>query len=111
MDNLKTLEEVKEWLNTNTNCIFNIDFLVYIVSNGIIKPIENSKYAIDDFTNLFIVKEDNAFMMQTDKLLVKESIVKANGNFLPKKSTITATPKKYKIANLGGNKLKVIKLS
>lgn len=105
---MKTLEEIKEWFHGKTNCKINMNFIVYFVQNGLLKPHGNGLYAFDSFIEYFVQKENGVWLTNDSGLLViKPSFIKANAKYEEKNEEVN---KRYKITSLGGNKLKVIKL-
>ena len=102
-----SINEIVKWYEENTDTPIPQDFIIYMVKNHIIFPRVNATYSLDEINDLLLEKEYGSYVVIKDKLKVKD-----NRKPLIKKcfTEQTCEAKKYKIANLSGNKLKLIKL-
>lgn len=106
---LYSINEIVKWYNLNVDTDITDDFLIYIITKGIIKPIETSLYSLNDI-NDFLLETFNGDLIknENDKFIFKKNR-KIILNKFPKKEI--KKPKKFKITSLDGNKLKLIKLN
>lgn len=108
-DKLYSINEIVKWYSLNVDTIITDDFLIYIITKGIIKPIETSLYSLSDINDFLLETFNGDFIKnQNDKFIFKNNRKIILDKF-PKKEIKKA--KKFKITSLDGNKLKLIKLN
>lgn len=110
MDNkLYSINDIVKWYDKNVDYGISDDFLIYIINKGVLKPCEMSLYSLEELNSFLLVKNENNYLKdKSDKYILKENRKHIVDKF-PKKEV--RKPKKFKIASLDGNKLKLIKLN
>jgi hypothetical protein len=108
-EKLYSINEIVKWYNLNVDTQITDDFLIFLITKGIIKPIETSLYSLNEVNN-FLLKKYNNDLLKNDnnKFILKENRIQLLNKF-PKKEI--KKPKKFKITSLDGNKMKLIKLN
>lgn len=104
-----SINEIIKWYSNNVDTEISDDFLIYIINRGVLKPKEMSLYSLEDLNEFLLKKIDNNYVKNNNgKYILKDNRKLVIDRF-PKKET--KKPKKFKIASLDGNKLKLIKLN
>lgn len=108
-EKLYTINEIIKWYDLNSNYQISDDFLIYIIKENVLNPIETSLYSLNDVNDLLLETYNSNFIKNDEgKYIVKENRKKVINKF-PKKEV--KQPKKFKITSLDGNKMKLIKLN
>jgi hypothetical protein len=108
-EKLYSINEIVKWYTKNVDTEISDDFLIHIINKGILKQKEISLYSLNDVNDFLLEKNDNEFIHdENGKFCLKNNRKKIIDKF-PKKEI--RKPKKFKIATLDGNKLKLIKLN
>lgn len=108
-EKLYSINEIVNWYSINVDTEITDDFIIFIINKGILKPKEISLYSLDDINNFLLKKIDNKYVKNNDDKYILKDNRKLIINKFPKKEI--KKPKKFKIASLDGNKLKLIKLN
>lgn len=108
-EKLYSINEIVKWYSNNVDTEITDDFVIFIINKGILKPKEISLYSLDDINDFLLKKVDNNYVKNIDGKYILKDNRKLIINRFPKKET--KKPKKFKIASLDGNKLKLIKLN
>ena len=108
-EKLYSINEIVKWYTKNVDTEISDDFLIHVINKGILKQKEISLYSLDDINNFLLEKSGNEYIKnENGKYCLKNNRKKIVEKF-PKKEV--RKPKKFKIATLDGNKLKLIKLN
>lgn len=108
-EKLYSINEIVKWYSLYVDTEISDDFLIYIINKGILKPKEISLYSLVELNDFLLKKEDNNYVKNKNEKYILKSNRKQIILKFPKKET--RKPKKFKIATLDGNKLKLIKLN
>lgn len=108
-EKLYSINEIVKWYSDNVDTEISDDFIIYVINKGILKPKEISLYSLNDLNDFLLKKVDNNYVKNKNNKYVLKDNRKPIIEKYPKKET--RKPKKFKIASLDGNKLKLIKLN
>ena len=108
-EKLYSINDIVKWYTKNVDTEISDDFLIHIINRGIIKAKEMSLYSLTELNDFLLQKKDNNYVKNSDKKYLLKDNRKSIIEKYPKKEL--KKPKKFKIASLDGNKLKLIKLN
>lgn len=108
-EKLYSINEIVKWYSNNVDVEISDDFLIYVINRGILKPKEISLYSLNDVNDFLLKKVDNNYIKNDNGKYILKDNRKMIVEKYPKKEV--RKPKKFKIASLDGNKLKLIKLN
>lgn len=108
-DKLYSINEIIKWYSKYVDTELSDDFLIFIITKGIVKPIEMSLYSLNEINNFLLKKYNNELLKNNENKFILKENRKILLNKFPKKEI--RKPKKFKITSLDGNKMKLIKLN
>ena len=104
-----SINDIVKWYEKYSDTIISDEFIIFLIKKEILKPKDMSVYSLDDVNSFLLETYENAFVAdENGKFKVKENRKKIIEKY-PKKEI--KKPKRFKIASLDGNKLKLIKLN
>lgn len=117
-DEYYDIPTIIEWYSNNVNTPLNEDFFKYIITMGIIdyQGVETSKtalYPLLALNRLLLIQRDGEFVKNDNGLYMvkKNRLTVINKKKEKKQETTPNKDKKFKLTNIGGNKLKLIKIN
>ena len=108
-DKLYSINEIIKWYSANVDTEISDDFLIHIITKGLITPSEISLYSLDDVNEFLLEKYNDEFIKNSNNRYIFKENRKPILSKFPKKEI--RKPKKFKITSLDGNKMKLIKLN
>ena len=118
-----SIENVIKWYDENVNYSLNETFLKYLIEVGIVKTdidLEQlNLFLLCRYNNEFVKNDNNKFKLKENRIKIitnctyTENVKQKNKNTEHNNTAIkqekNTTNKKFKIENLGGKKMKLIK--